>query len=451
MKKFMILLLLCGCSTVPEYHRPAIATPAQWSQKKDTANPASTAQDWWKNFQSAELNALIASALAQNTDVLAGVQRIEQARAGVKITGANLLPSVDLSADASRARNNPVGGSAQTGSAVGVNANLSYELDLFGRNRVAVEGSKANLQAVQFDQEALKLIVMGDVANNYFTLLNQRERLAIADSNLANLREVLRIVEARYRAGSTSQLELSQQKSAVTNAEAARASLVEQIANTQGALAILEGKAPQDLIVAAQALEGLQVPVVQPSQPSSLLERRPDIRAAEADLVAANADIGAARAAYYPTINLGLGAGLSARGLMDPVGNAVSAAASLAAPIFSGGRLEGGVEQATARQKELVQVYRKTILVSFKEVEDALAAVAAAQERDTKLLSSLQDATVAYQTARSRYDHGAIDFQTLLDTQNALLSSQDSYAQARLARLTASVNLYRALGGGWQG
>lgn len=448
MKKLMILLLLCGCSQIPDYERPAVETPAHWSGTADTAATA-IAPDWWTNFGSAELNTLIDKALTQNNDVLAGVQRVEQARASLKISQSSLLPTADLSANASRARRNPISGDTETGSEVGVNANLSYELDLFGRNRAAVTGGQANLQAVQFDQEALKLIVMGDVANTYFTLLNQRERLAITDTNLTNIRETLRIVDARYRAGSASQLELSQQKSALTNAEAGRASLVQQIANTQNALAILEGQTPQTMQVTGQTMAGLQVPVIQPAQPSSLLQRRPDIRAAEAGLVAANADIGAARAAYFPTVNLGAGLGLNSTGFIDPVGNVVSLASSLAAPIFSGGRLEGGVEQATARQQELVQTYRKAILVSFQEVEDAMEAVKAAQERETKLLASAQEAATAYQVARSRYDHGAIDFQTLLDTQNSLLSAQDNYAQTRLARLTAAVDLYRALGGGW--
>lgn len=444
----LIFILLCGCTLSPDYQRPSVDTPANWSvtDKNSTQN---VAKDWWTSFGSAELNALMDDALANNNDLLAGVQRIVQARASLKTAGASLLPTVSGSGGASRSRTNPPEGKTVSATNLQAGVDISYELDLFGANRSEVEAAGANLKGSQYDQDALALVVMGDVAQGYFTLLNLRERLAIADSNLKNAKELLRIMEARVREGSESDLELSQQSAAVSNSEAARESLVEQISNAENALAVLLGKAPQSIIVEGKNLDNLTVPAIEPGQPSELLERRPDLRSAEASLVAANADIGAARAAFFPSITLGAGQSIAATGFGDPATTALSLASSLAAPIFQGGRLQGGLDQATARQKELAETYRKTVLVSFQETEDALAAVKAAQVRENSLRNAMQQAQKAYQLSKKRYDAGSIDFQTLLDTQNSQLSAEDSFSQARLARLAAAINLFKALGGGW--
>ena len=212
---------------------------------------------------------------------------------------------------------------------------------------------------------------------------------------------------------------------------------------------MLAGQAPTTLNVSGTSLSGVTIPAIAPGQPSELLQRRPDIRASEADLVAANANIGAARAALYPSVNLGTNWSAAAAGFANPATTAMALAASLAVPIFQGGRLEGGVEQATARQKELAEVYRKTVLVSFQETEDALSAVKASEKRERAFATSLAEARKAYELSRQQFDAGAIDFQTLLDTQNGLLSAQDGYAQTRLERLSAAIDLYKALGGGW--
>ncbi len=194
----------------------------------------------------------------------------------------------------------------------------------------------------------------------------------------------------------------------------------------------------------------IKAPDITPLQPSILLERRPDIHKAEAELMAANADIGAARAAFYPSITLGANAGAVAAGLGDPLGTTLSLASSLAAPIFQGGRLQGGLMAANASQRGLVETYRKTVLVAFQEVEDALAAVKGSTDRQISLGQAVTQAQKAYNISRKRYEVGTIDFQTMLDTQSALLNTQDSYAQALNARLAASTDLAKALGGGWK-
>jgi NodT family efflux transporter outer membrane factor (OMF) lipoprotein len=213
---------------------------------------------------------------------------------------------------------------------------------------------------------------------------------------------------------------------------------------------VLLGKPPRTIEIKAGKLDSLNVPVVAAGQPSDLLQRRPDIRAAEADLAAANANIGIARAAFFPSINLGTGVSIAASPISGGASTAASLAGSLAAPIFEGGRLEANLEATRARRTELVEDYRKTVLTGFREVEDALAAVKGAEARRKALETALKEARTSYRLSRQQYDAGAVDFQTLLDSQRSLFSAQDSYAQSRLAMLLAAVDLYKALGGGWR-
>lgn len=290
-------ILLAGCSMTPDYKHPTVTAAANWAGQNGAAAGIAVGQVWWATFGRAELDTLMSAALSDNSDILAGIQRVEQARAGAQIAGASLLPAASASGGASRTRTDAPDSKAASRTNLNAGLDVSYELDLFGANRAEVAAARASLDAAGYTQEALALVVMGDVARNYFTLLNQRERLAIADKNLKNANEVLRIVRARVKAGTESDLELSQQQSAVARSEASRESLVEQIANTENALAVLIGKAPQTIEFAGGTLDNLDIPTIDAGQPSALLSRRPDIMAAEAQLVGANADIGAARAA----------------------------------------------------------------------------------------------------------------------------------------------------------
>lgn len=453
MKKTIVCLLsfilLAGCSLTPDYMRPDIETPATWSDVKENPAPSQIAYDWWSSFQSDELNGLMAQALENNTDLRAGIQRIEQSRADLKISGASLFPSADGSAGASRSHTNPASGNSSYASALNAGVNVSYEVDLFGANHADVSAAEASYQGSIYDQEALKLSLMGDVATSYFTLASLRERLKISDDNLSNSKEVLRIIQARVDEGAESDLELAQQKSVVASNEATHSSLQEKIIKAENALSVLLGKPPQTMEFAKQNLDGVSVPAIAPEQPSALLQRRPDLLSAEADLIAANADIGAARAAFFPSLSLSLSDGLSLAGFGNPSSTVLTLASSITAPIFQGGRLGGGLEKATAHQSELVETYRGHVLTAFQEVEDALVSVKASQERENAYMSAMEQSRRAFQLSKSRYEAGSIDYQTLLNTQNAQLSAEDSYAQAKLARLIAAVTLYRVLGGGW--
>jgi NodT family efflux transporter outer membrane factor (OMF) lipoprotein len=446
----LICILLSGCSLIPGYERPNVTAAADW--KNGTASDQVIAPDWWKSFNSAELNQFMAEALDQNNDLRAALDRIEQARAQEQIAGSSLLPSVDASAGASvsrtKASNN---GKAAYKRGPSAGLNISYELDLFGANRAHAEAAESNYKGSIYDQQALALTTMADVANAYFLVINLRERVAISQKNLDSFQDILRIVNARFEAGASSALDVAQQKTTLASAQASLATLHKQGAQAENALAVLLGRTPENLAVQASSLEDLHIPVLSPVQPAKLVERRPDVRSAEASLIAANADIGVARAAFFPTVDLGAGLSLAAASFTGgPLTTVVSGTSSLLAPIFSGGLLEGNLLLSKARKAELVENYRKSVLTSFQEVEDALAAVKAAEARETALKEAVAEAQKSYNLSRELYNSGAVDFETLLNAQQALLNTEDNFASVRLESLQASVDLYKALGGGWQ-
>lgn len=450
----MALPLIAACSQVPDYSRPAVGARDSFSQQsaaKDAIQADKIAQDWWTAFGSAELNGLIDRALANNLDIRAAVARVEQARADAKIAGADLLPSIEGGLGAGREFENPEMGGSSADTRLGASLAVAYEVDLFGGNKAGRDSARASLKGRELEREAVNLMVMADVARTYFNLVNAYERLKIADDNIRNARELLDIVEQRLEAGAASRLDIAQQKSALATTEATRASVARLIETNENALAVLLGEPPKNITVGGRSLSKLKVPAIAAGQPSRLLDRRPDIRAAEQDLIAANADIGVARAALFPSLTLGLDASAVRLGLGDPTATALSIASALAVPIFQGGRLQGGVEKATARQNELAETYRATVLISFREVEDALASVKSAQAREKALAVAASQATEAYNLSRELYDAGSTDFQTLLDVQRDELAAKDAYAQSRNERLAAAVDLFRALGGGWGG
>lgn len=444
----LLAALLAGCSLIPNYERPATDSSAAFAEA-GSESPTVIAKDWWKTFGSEELNALMAEALAKNNDLNASIARIEQARGLARVAGAPLLPSVDGDASGGWRRTNPGQGRTVSDSTGTAGLAVGYELDIFGGNRAELASARFDVDAAAYNSEALALIVMGDVAKGYFNVLNLEERLKIADENLESSGELLRIVQARFDAGATTLLDVSQQKSDLASAEASRTRIEQQLKIARSALAVLIGKAPANLTIAAKELRSLPVPEIAPGQPSSLLERRPDIRAAEAGLQAANADIGAARAAFFPRFNIGLDLGIAATPLGDPATTTASLLGGLVAPIFKGGLLSGNLTYTEARKTELVENYRKTVLTSFKNVEDALASVKATQKRETALETALTESRKAYDLAKQQYDVGSIDFQILLDNRQAMLLAEDNYIFTKNERLAAAVDLYKSLGGGW--
>ena len=431
-------LALSACSLVPNYQRPQMAIPAGWSSGVGT--PQQSTMPFWQDLGSDELNRLIDNVLAQNLDLEAALHRIEQARAQAKIAASPLYPTVNASGSASRTFQNP-----QDKNAAGGGANISYEVDLWGKNRNQAKSADYRIDASQFDREALRLVVTSDATNFYAQILSLNDRVRIAEFNLNNAEDILRIVEARYNAGGVSGLEVSQQRVAVNGFRTALASLIEQRSTTADALAILLGLAPQNYTVPTAPLISLKMPAVNLTPPATLLTARPDIESAEAGLRAANADIGAARAAFFPSLTLSANTVIAA-GFGGPAAAASSLASSLLAPIFTGGQLTGNLENVTARQKELAATYQKTVLTAFQEVEDALAALKSANDRAEIARSSVIESQNAYNIAKAQFDAGAIDYLNLLDTQRSLYQAQDSQITINQGQLAAFVQLRKGLG-----
>ena len=437
---------LAGCSFVPTFESPSVPTQPAWATSSD-AGAIPVSADWWNHFASTELDKLMAEALAANQDIAAAIARIDQARANTRIAGAPLLPSVEGTGSLSgtRTRQNSRTRGSSSGQAV---LTASYELDLWGKNAAALQSAKEALNASAFDKEALDLVVQSEVASTYFDAVALKQRLAIARENLNAARQVLKLVQVQMAQGAATALDLAQQRTAVATFEAQIPVLEQQLEADRTSLAILAGRAPGDTTVETAKLDTLTLPSIAAGQPSDLLERRPDIAEAEANLKAANANIGVARAAFYPSITLSASAALAGLATSG-TSTAASLAAGLVQPIFEGGQLEGQLDLTKAQKRELVATYRQTVLTSFKEVEDALSTVKTSASQARSLQTAADQAREAFRLAQLSYSAGATDFLTVLDAQRTLLSNEDSLVQAELDRYTAATNLFKALGGGW--
>lgn len=441
--------MLAGCATFrPSEPEPEarIDMPAGWSRGAQDEALWPDAE-WWRGFGSAELDSLIARARESNPDLAAAFERILQAEARAKIAGASLLPEVDFGADAGRS--GAIGGGASSN--FGLSLGASYEVDLWGRNSADRAAARAQVAASIHDQETVALTLSAGVAELYFQVLTLRERLAVARLNLAAAESVLRLVEARERFGSASPLELAQQRAAVAQQRAGIPALEQQEREARAALAVLLGEAPQGFDVAAHELTGLSIPEVAPGLPSELLQRRPDIRRAEMNLIAAEADIAIARAALYPSLRLTGSLGLRSSELSnlfdgDPLWSVASA---LAMPIFNSGRLAANRDLAESRYREVLHGYRGAILSALADVDTVLGNLEAIEERARWQAEVLREAETTLSLAEARYRAGAADLLTVLDAQRTLYQARDTAVQIRAERLRAKVDLFRALGGGW--
>ncbi|MBX3446761.1 MAG: efflux transporter outer membrane subunit [Parvibaculaceae bacterium] len=436
-------LALAACSMAPDYERPQTGAAASWSGPQSAG--AQVSAEWWTSFGDPELTLLMQMALAQNLDIVQALARIEQARGAARAAGSSLLPQVSGSGGASTRATD--GGSSRESADIGLSA--GYALDIWGRYRNQADAARFSLDATAYDKETTALLVQAQVAAAYFNILTLKDQVAIAEESLAAARGTLDIVEARYNAGSISGLDLAQQRNTVASIEAGLPSLRASLAAQQNALAILIGRVPGNFGVAGETLARVTLPAIAAGQPSDLLERRPDIKSSEARLMAANADIGAARAAFFPSLDLTASLSRSFA-TASPAETLTSAGASLLAPIFSGGSLEGNLQSANARQRELAASYQLTVLNSFGEVENALVNVEATAERERLLNVAAEEAARAYELAEARYRAGASDLISVLDAQRTWLSARNSAADAKLARYTTAVDLFVALGGGWR-
>jgi multidrug efflux system outer membrane protein len=452
------LAVLSGCAADDKVIlMNAPIAPSHFDAERAGAAPP-VSLEWPRLFGSAELAMLTDATLAGNFDIAAAAARIVQADAQAKIAASSLFPQLAGSVDASRSltpgtqrsRTGPFVSSVGNQFSLGVSA--SYAVDFWGRNRDLALVGRLNAEASRFDRETVALTALASVANGYFLILGAQDRLRLARQNTATAENVLSAIRARLTVGTGTALDLAQQESVVASQRAAIPAFEQILQQGRVNLATLSGRTPESLRIRGGSLNKIAAPRVRPGLPSQLLLRRPDIAAAEARLLAANANIEAARKAFFPSINLTGSAGFESivlANLLRPEALAASMAAGLAQPIFTGGNLEGQLLQARGRDAELIADYRAAIVNALADVENALIAVRQTAEHERLQGVVVASARRAYQITEQRLREGTIDVVTLLNTQQTLFQAQDALSSTRLLRLQAIVGLFQALGGGF--
>ena len=444
----LVALGASGCATQADrYQRPPVAAPAHWDVRASERGWPDAR--WWSAYGSPELDELVAQAQEANHDLRIAAARVQQARANAAAAGAGLGPvaGVGFGGDRSKEVAKPGGSSFSLGPQV------AYEVDLWGRKQDAADSGSALLLASEFDREAVRLQLTADVANAYFTLLSINDRLRVAQDNLAVARRVQDLLVLQRRAGRATALELERQRSLVAGSESAIPALRQQRTATRGVLAVLLGRTLDQAPDPQGSLRALALPATRGGVPAQLVERRPDIRRAEASLMAANADVGAARGARLPNLTLRAlgGAGGGALGtILGSGGGFYTLASAIAGTVFDGGALRSRVDLAEAQKLERVEQYRRSVVTAFQEVEDALAGSEQFALQEDLLSASAQAAREAYRLVDIRFRAGAESFVDVLDAQRTQLAAEAAIDPVRLARFTSSTTLYRALGGGWQ-
>lgn len=451
-------LLLAACAAPVAPPSSGLQPPATWHSPLAREARQNNAQ-WWQHFASPQLQTLIAQAQLGSYDIAAATARVEQARAARVIAGGPLLPEVNAGLTGKREQllrghgysQLDAGSDRKAVNAFNASLSASYEVDFWGANAAARDSADWRLRASEFDRATVELTLLGNVADSYMHALALREQGAIAALNQRNAEHVLQLVQTRYDSGSATALELAQQKSLVATQQRQLPFFEQQTRDALIVLATLLGEPVQHLSLDAQRFDQLQWPVIGAGVPSELLSRRPDIATAEARLAAAQADVRVARAALLPTLNLGATLGSGADRFPDVLRSPFyTLTAGLTAPIFNNGRLRAERDQATAVQQELLATYRGNIIAGFADVEKALNSIDGLDRQRLWQSEELRQAQIAFRIAESRYQAGAEDLLTVLETQRTLYQAQDLDVQLRLSRIKASVALYKALGGGWQ-
>jgi multidrug efflux system outer membrane protein len=447
--------LLSGCMSMPEYKRPDAAPPATFRFQTGEAASAQSIADlpWWQAFNDPALQSLINQGLAQNTDLKIAAARIEEARALVGVARSEGQPQVGYQAGVAGDRQFV----ATTGSAGAVSVfsvagalNAAWEFDVWGRIRKSTEAAEANLMAQEDIRRGVMLSLVTDIATGYFRLLELDRELAIAQDSSATFKQTLDLFTQRFEAGRDSRLPMDRSRANYEASGARIAEIRRQIAVQEDALSVLLGGYPQG-VARGRSLTEQTLPDAPLSATTALLQRRPDIMAAEQGMIAANAQIGVAVADFFPRIGLSaLVGGIDANIHGNWQGFGVwSAALGASGPIFTGGRLESQYKNRQAYWDETVASYRKTVQIAFQETSDALAAQQTLAARRTSLENQVAALQRSTEQARTRFDEGRAGYFEVLEAEQQLFPAQDALAQTQRDQLLATVGLYKALGGGW--
>jgi len=461
-------LLLSGCSAVgPDYQRPNIEAPRQWTEPAGLTG--SQTDSWWKTFNDPVLDKLIGDAITSNLDLKRALARIKDARALRSATIAAGLPSLAAKSNISRRLNNSSSSASQSGTSsagggfgIGnqstnifqIGFDAQWELDFFGGIRRAVEAADATLDVEVENSRDVLVTLLGEVARNYIELRANQQLIAITGKNLRAQQETWELTQIRQQTGLSGMLEVTQAQAQAATTEAQLPNYETAAKQSIHALSVLLGKEPGSLAIRLDRQGSVPAVAAQliTNLPSELLQRRPDIRRAERQLAVANAAVGVATAELYPKINLAAFIGLQNTTITDftPIGKSWSAASSLSMPIFNWGKLNANIDSKKAQFEQTFLTYQSTVLSAFKEVEDALIAYSKEQQRHKALAKAVAADQLAVQLANERYQKGLTAFLDVLTSQTALYQAQSLLITSE-SRLSGNlVALYKALGGGWQ-
>jgi multidrug efflux system outer membrane protein len=440
----------------PDYKRPAVESPKEWrfgdKEAKDVANTA-----WWQQFNDPVLNELIDIALKENKDVKIAAARVEQFIGLYGTTRAALFPQVAAGGTAGRARATEAGPTPVTPGVTNPADNYqaflngSWEIDLWGKLRRATEAARANLLATEEGRRAVIMTLVTSVSAAYVNLRDLDKQLQIAKQTTKSREESYNLFKLRFTGGIISELELNQVKSEYEQALATIPVLEKSISQQENAISVLLGRNP-GAIPRGRSLDELTLPSVPEGLPSDLLERRPDIRLAEQNLIAANAQIGVARALYFPTISLTGIFGWASKDLSDLFtgpAKAWSYAGNITVPVFTGGAIAGQVKAAEAVREQSLMIYQQTIQAAFRDVDDSLVDQKRTREQLDALKMQVGSLREYARIARLRYENGYTSYIEVLDAERSLFNAELQYAQTQGVLFQALVNLYKAMGGGW--
>ncbi len=456
---FCLIQLLSGC--VLDDWKPDLAldTPGKYRAARGSPGAleaAVPALDWWRGFRSRELVRLIETAQAGNFDIAVAVAQIEQADAQVRIANAPLFPLIDLNGSASVSKSSSLTGSSGGGGSVNrlfsTSLSASYVLDFWGRNQSLLVAAEESAVASRYSREVVTLTAISTVATTYFQILSAQDRLRILRNNYDDASRILTLIRQQFNAGTASAINVAQQESLVATVRASIPPVEETLQQNRAALAVLTGRAPERFDVRGGSLVNVAVPRVTPGLPSELLNQRPDLRQAEAQLAAANYDVQAARAAFFPSIQLTASGGTQSaalRTLFGPGAWFYSAAASLTQPLFDGFLLEGQLQLQLGLRRQFLQAYRKAVLSAFSDVEKALIAVQQTSLQEEYQREVVRASQRAFDLSEQQLREGTVNLVTLLQVQQTLFQAEDNLVQVQLARRLAAVSLFQALGGGW--
>jgi len=450
--------LLSGCMVGPNYRRPVVQTPAtvrDLSEKPQALAQAASYADlpWWQVFQDTQLQELIRTALKQNYDLQIATERINEARAQVAVTRSSLFPQVQGSGNFAGGKE----GNFQTKyNFLNLTADAAFQLDFFGKIRRATEAARAELLATEDARQTVILTLVSDLASDYFALLELDLQLQITEETVKTQEDSVKLTTLRVQHGVATKLDVLQAQQTLDTANAQIPDLQRQIAQEENAISILLGNYPQGVLRGRPLVEQTLPPDVPPGLPSALLERRPDIREAEQVLVAANAEIGVAKAQFFPQISLtGSGGGAFGRssafsGLMSSQLGIWSYGANVSQPIFTGGALKGNLKAAESQYRQALLTYRQTIQRAFGDVSDALIGYQKLHEVRVRQEDTVADLQESVRLSNLRYTGGTTTYLEVLDGQRSLFAAELTLAQARGNEYQSLVQLYRSLGGGWQ-